>query len=797
LIEVLSDTEGAIAVSVPHGTNLNNLTAQIELAAPSITPLPGAARSYSLPVAFTVYPEEGVPRVYTVTAAELPNTEVSIESISVNSMTGVTRSADGQTITVSLPYGTNISSITPSFVLSMGAQISPAGAQNFATATDNAIVYTVRAANPSTTADYTVKMKVAANDAKRITGFGVAGVRAAIQAIIETMIDDTQNKINVRLPSGLSKTFTPEIPYEGSSMTITPYANYPVDFSSGKTYRVTAADGSTRDYTVSVSVKNPVAATLNGVVANGTPGGAATTQLTLNFSHNVTTLAVENITLEGGSYTKGALVKGTGNSWVLDISGNWAQSDMVTISAAGSPIGYSLSGSASASLNREPELATFSSVTANGSSGTATTALTLIFSKAIPGLGVNLSAVDGSIIKGSVGGSSGTYTLTVSGIETAAASMSVTVTPAGTGYTFIPSSLDVTVFKKLSKITYKANGPSVADITTNPLVSHTINDNSFTNTGKVFKEWNTLADGTGMIYHPAHIYTGSNDLTLYAIWLPDNANLATKFGTTGVAATFNAVAAYLRTTPKQAGSGATMSVGAIKIGDYVTLPSLSVAVYGTQGSPITGLTNQKVKVVGINPYTNKNLNTAGAHLVFQFENIVTTRRIHSNANVSYSETELRRYLTPVGGVTGSGNFYTGLVNAGVPADVFWAPMRVIGAKNGGSTESLQDKVFLPTFYEVFGSNMGGEESGNQGRLSAYHDENSRKKSGAGIDWWWLASPFSGSSSNFCAVATGGGAAGNSASTVGGCPPVFCVKSRTAGREQVLPPPPPIPRGKRR
>ncbi|MDR2468262.1 MAG: DUF6273 domain-containing protein, partial [Spirochaetaceae bacterium] len=263
--------------------------------------------------------------------------------------------------------------------------------------------------------------------------------------------------------------------------------------------------------------------------------------------------------------------------------------------------------------------------------------------------------------------------------------------------------------------------------------------------------------------------------TLYAIWLPDNTNLATKFGTTGVAATFNAVAAYLRTTPKQDGSGTTMSVGAIKIGDYVILPSLSVAVYNSQGTAITGLADQKVKVVGINPYAGKNLNTPGALLVFQFEKIVTTRRMHLNANVSYGETELRRYLTPVGGATGSGNFYTGLVNAGVPEDVFWAPMRVIGAKYGGSIESLQDKVFLPTVYEAFGYEYGGETSGNQGRLSAYHDSDSRKKSGAGANEWWLASPDSSSSSYFGNVYTNGSVTSNIANTVLGLAPAFCIK----------------------
>jgi hypothetical protein len=684
---------GTIAVSVPYGTDLTNLTAEIDLAAPSINPQPGAALNYSSPVQFTVTPEEGEPRVYTVTVTHLPNETAAITTIYVSGMTGATFS--GQNITVTLPYNTDISAIAPTFTLSEGANITPNIAQNFAYAPNNTITYTVRAANNITMADYNVKMKVSANDAKRITSFTVNGVSDAVNALIETEINDDAGTIAVCLPYGLSTTFTPAIAYEGSSINPDPVAvPAPVDFSSSKGYTVTAGDTTNKTYTVSVSNKNPIQVDLNGVTANGVTDTLATTQLTLNFDAGVPTLTAEDITLSGTkTYVKGNLESGLNDSWILGISGSWDQGNVVTV-AVTDPIGYTIRyDSKQATLNREPTL-----------------------------------------------------------------------------------------------IIYKANGPALPD-TAGPAASAVL-ENMFTNSGKVFKEWNTQANGQGTTYYPGATYEGYVHLDLYAIWLNDDPNLEVKFGTSGVAATFNAVAAYIRTTPNQSGTGADMMLGAIKIGDFVELPTLVVDAYSGSGG--FSKSNPKVAVVGINPYTGKNDNAAGAHLVFQFEKTMVDMKMNGSDNdstgVGYAKSQMRQYLTPEPAGEGDGKFYNGLVTAGVPEGVFWAPVRVIAAPPEGNPDTIQDKVFLPTLWEVSGGIVDtlaaspalgtlttGETDENQGRLSAYGDgfngNSSRDK--AGSTWWWLASP---TAVLLTYVVCGGSCLPNSSANAShGVAPAFCIK----------------------
>jgi hypothetical protein len=215
-----------------------------------------------------------------------------------------------------------------------------------------------------------------------------------------------------------------------------------------------------------------------------------------------------------------------------------------------------------------------------------------------------------------------------------------------------------------------------------------------------------------------------------------------------------------------------MSVGMVKIGDYVQLKSLSVAKYNNQGSDITNAATLKVKVVGINPYKGTGLNTeaAKAHVVFQFEKVVTTRKMHSSSiDNYYSETEMRTYLT--------GNFYNGLKTAGVPDGVVWAVKRRIGANLG--TEDLSDKVFLPTEREVFGSNTYAGTESNQGRLSAYQSASDRKKYNLGSSYveWWLAS-VSGNMiypTHFCSVDSSGDSEDLSCTNTSGVAPAFCIK----------------------
>jgi hypothetical protein len=119
------------------------------------------------------------------------------------------------------------------------------------------------------------------DDAKAITGFTLAGKAGTI--------DDTGYTIAVTLPYGTDVTgLVPVITYTGVS--IDPAAGTARDFSTPRTYTVTAADGSTRGYTVTVTVEPadvyPITITPaeHGTVTASVSGARAGDPVTLTFT---------------------------------------------------------------------------------------------------------------------------------------------------------------------------------------------------------------------------------------------------------------------------------------------------------------------------------------------------------------------------------------------------------------------------------------------------------------------------------------------------------------------------------
>jgi hypothetical protein len=316
--------------------------------------------------------------------------------------------------------------------------------------------------------------------------------------------------------------------------------------------------------------------------------------------------------------------------------------------------------------------------------------------------------------------------------------------------------------------------------------------------------------------------TDSDALTaFYKLPQRTNASIKNTFGitTTGQTAvtdSFNAVHAYL-----QSKTAAQLAAeGLIQLGDYIDLEGgLAVDQYYT-GSPVAaneGITEAqnngevnaantqipggdrgtllRLIVVGINsfnaqaPYTG-NGNGENAHLVFHFQNggFARHRVNETDTNAGgYKETEVRKYLVGAGGPSAdTGNFYNGLVAAGVPASVFWAPKRY-GANGGGSgtttgADLIEDKLWLPTEREMFGerqwSHTTYETNANQARLEYYGDNASRIKyrgSDAYQIQFRLASPSSSSTTGFTSVSLTGNALTGSASLGMTIVPAFCVR----------------------
>ncbi|SHK08714.1 DUF5018 domain-containing protein, partial [Pseudozobellia thermophila] len=255
---ILSGTD--ITVSLPSGTDVKSLAPAITYIGESVSPGPEVEQDFTDPVTYTVA-QGDVSKEYTVTvevAADTVDPEITL--FSIDGVEGVISETD---ITVSLPPGTDVKSLAP-VITYIGESVSP-GSEVEQDFTDP-VTYTVTQGDASK--EYTVMVEVAAATAKEITGFSIGGVNGSFSG----------TGITVNLPSGTDVTsLVPAIAYTGES--VSPGSGVEQDFTNPVTYTVTAEDGTTRDYIVTVNVAAntpPVAmdddftvaenATLNGSV---------------------------------------------------------------------------------------------------------------------------------------------------------------------------------------------------------------------------------------------------------------------------------------------------------------------------------------------------------------------------------------------------------------------------------------------------------------------------------------------------------------------------------------------------
>lgn len=154
-----------------------------------------------------------------------------------------------KTITFEVPYGTDISSLSPT-VNFTGVSVSPASgiARNFS----SSVVYQVTALDGTRT-DYTVTVNVAPELEKRITAFEFRSLNPSVS----TSVNEANRTIEATLPYGTDRSaLVPTISFVGAS--INPASGVTQNFSNPITYTITDANGITKSYVVTISVaKNP------------------------------------------------------------------------------------------------------------------------------------------------------------------------------------------------------------------------------------------------------------------------------------------------------------------------------------------------------------------------------------------------------------------------------------------------------------------------------------------------------------------------------------------------------------
>ena len=220
----------------------------------------------------------------------------STKAITEFLLNGTPGTITGTEIAVVVPYGTDVTSLVATY-LTTGKLVSVDNQPQINGVTPNnfssPVTYTVTAEDGSTQ-NYTVTVTVAQNSAKAITAFSLDGTNGVISG----------NNIAVTMPYGtnvtaLIATFTTSGQSVKVSSTAQTSGVTPNNFSSPVTYTVTAEDGSTQNYTVTVTVApQPSVSLLPTAVINDT---------SMNYTNNGGTSKTINSIVTNSSNVKVAV----------------------------------------------------------------------------------------------------------------------------------------------------------------------------------------------------------------------------------------------------------------------------------------------------------------------------------------------------------------------------------------------------------------------------------------------------------------------------------------------------------
>lgn len=196
----------------------------------------------------------------------------AITFYSLANVTGTVNEAN-KSIAVTVPYGTNITALVATFTatgvsVTVGGtiQVSGINANDFSAP----VIYTVTGTD-GTTANYTVTVTVAPSSAKAITAYSLGGYPGSI--------DEVNKAIMVGMPSGtgvtaLVATFTTTGASVSVGGTVQTSGVTQNDFTNPVVYTVMAANGSTVNYTVTVTLLPPasIGGTVNGLATGNSIG---------------------------------------------------------------------------------------------------------------------------------------------------------------------------------------------------------------------------------------------------------------------------------------------------------------------------------------------------------------------------------------------------------------------------------------------------------------------------------------------------------------------------------------------
>jgi hypothetical protein len=255
----------AINATVPYGTNVSNLIATFTNSALSTVKVGATIQvsgvtvnDFTSPVNYVVTAQDNSTQNYTVTITVTPAStakDITAFGLVTPNTSGV---ISGTTITLTVPYGTDVSKLVATFSLSNLATVKVGNNAQSNGVTQNdftsPVSYTVTAQDNSSQT-YTVVVVVSPkvkSSAKDITAFSISSPTTAC------VINGTSITATVPYATNVTNLIATFLVSDSAKVTINSLAQVSGittnDFSNAVVYTVTAEDGSVKNYIVTISI---------------------------------------------------------------------------------------------------------------------------------------------------------------------------------------------------------------------------------------------------------------------------------------------------------------------------------------------------------------------------------------------------------------------------------------------------------------------------------------------------------------------------------------------------------------
>ena len=243
----IKDTD--ISITLPIGTDASNLKATAIISAKaSISPDPTKTKDYTKPIDFVVTAEDGTTKqTYKVTVSVAKNTEAKITSWKFGDKTATINGTD---ISITLPYQTDLKSLTTEVEISAKASINPdpKTIKDYTRPKE----FTVTAEDGTTKQTYKVTVTVAKNTEAKITLWKFGDKTATIKGT------DISFSYPFETDKNLLKNLTATVEISAGA-SISPAPKTIKDFTNPIDFVVTAEDGTTNQtYKVTVTVEEAI-----------------------------------------------------------------------------------------------------------------------------------------------------------------------------------------------------------------------------------------------------------------------------------------------------------------------------------------------------------------------------------------------------------------------------------------------------------------------------------------------------------------------------------------------------------